>query len=356
MTAAMLFAETAIRGAAAALLLLLIALALPQARRSPGARYGALFALCGVGYLADSAPVLAGIRMPWLLPAQMLSATTPGVFWVWAAANFDDDFTPAWKNWLPWAGLLLLHIAALLIDRRAAWLILQVAALIVVGLGLWRILAGAGGDLVESRRRMRTVLSLAAALSIVGLTGLEFFQHSRTDPALNAILAGGLALLAFSFVLLRLTPPEIAASPAAAGTPAALVTPASASPPDAEEAALLARLMRLMDHDKVYREEGLSVAALANRVGVPEYRLRRLINQRLGHRNFTSFVNLYRLAETKAALADPQQARVPVLTIALDAGFQSIGPFNRAFKADTGMTPSEYRRERLAAHRSTAAD
>ncbi|MFI4995652.1 MAG: helix-turn-helix domain-containing protein [Hyphomicrobiales bacterium] len=45
-----------------------------------------------------------------------------------------------------------------------------------------------------------------------------------------------------------------------------------------------------------------------------------------------------------AALADPGQASVPILTIALDAGFSSIGPFNRAFKARTGQTPSEYRR------------
>jgi AraC-like DNA-binding protein len=37
---------------------------------------------------------------------------------------------------------------------------------------------------------------------------------------------------------------------------------------------------------------------------------------------------------------------VPILTIALDAGFGSIGPFNRAFKAHTGLTPSEYRRAR----------
>jgi AraC-like DNA-binding protein len=35
---------------------------------------------------------------------------------------------------------------------------------------------------------------------------------------------------------------------------------------------------------------------------------------------------------------------VPVLTIAMDSGFQSLGPFNRAFKADTGLTPTEYRR------------
>ncbi len=28
----------------------------------------------------------------------------------------------------------------------------------------------------------------------------------------------------------------------------------------------------------------------------------------------------------------------------MDAGFQSLGPFNRAFKAVTGVTPTEYRR------------
>jgi len=41
---------------------------------------------------------------------------------------------------------------------------------------------------------------------------------------------------------------------------------------------------------------------------------------------------------------------VPVLTIAMDAGFQSIGPFNRAFKAATDSTPTEFRRLALAGH------
>ena len=48
-------------------------------------------------------------------------------------------------------------------------------------------------------------------------------------------------------------------------------------------------------------------------------------------------------------LASLGQAEVPVLTIALDAGFQSLAPFNRAFKATTGVTPTEYRRRRGAA-------
>jgi len=76
-----------------------------------------------------------------------------------------------------------------------------------------------------------------------------------------------------------------------------------------------------MEDDRAYRDEGLSVESLADRFGVPEFRLRRLINQRLGHRNFTDFVDLYRLEEAERALSDPAQARAPVLTIARDAGW-----------------------------------
>ena len=48
-------------------------------------------------------------------------------------------------------------------------------------------------------------------------------------------------------------------------------------------------------------------------------------------------------SSTMAELADPRQEALPVLTIALQAGFQSIGPFNRAFREAEGMTPTEYR-------------
>jgi AraC-like DNA-binding protein len=103
-----------------------------------------------------------------------------------------------------------------------------------------------------------------------------------------------------------------------------------------------------MTDERAYRTEDLTLAALASRLAVPEYRLRRLINRRLGHRNFNAFVNGFRLDEARAALRDPTRRALPVLTIALEAGFQSIGPFNRAFKAATGFTPTEFRKEHLA--------
>jgi AraC-like DNA-binding protein len=111
--------------------------------------------------------------------------------------------------------------------------------------------------------------------------------------------------------------------------------------PQAVNPSLLSRLEQLMTKERIFRQEGMTIGALASRLAVPEERLRRAINEGLGYRNFNAFINHYRL---EAALSDPSQHDVPVLTIAMDAGFQSLGPFNRAFKADTGTTPTEYRR------------
>ena len=88
-----------------------------------------------------------------------------------------------------------------------------------------------------------------------------------------------------------------------------------------------------------WRREGLTIGALAGELGEPEHRLRRLINRRLGHRNFADFVNGYRIEAAKPRLGDPAEARTTVAAIAFDLGYGSLGPFNRAFRAATGATP-----------------
>ena len=93
----------------------------------------------------------------------------------------------------------------------------------------------------------------------------------------------------------------------------------------------------------------LTISALSAALGHPEHRLRQLINGRLGYRNFSAFLNSYRIPEAQRILADSAQVRKPVLTIALDLGYGSLGPFNRAFKIETGLTPTEFRQQALAA-------
>ena len=91
----------------------------------------------------------------------------------------------------------------------------------------------------------------------------------------------------------------------------------------------------------------MTITAVAARLGVPEYRLRRAINQGLGARNFNAYLNSFRLQEAEEALADPEQRDVPILIIAMDAGFGSLAPFNRAFRDRHGCTPTEYRATKL---------
>jgi len=344
--------EATLRGGVVALLLVLAVLIARDLRRSAVDRYGAFFAVCVVAYLVESAPVFAARNDAWLWPLRLLSTANPAVFWLWVKAEIDDPFVPSWRNWLPWLGMLGLGAYAMADDRALSWHLVRVASLLLVGLAVWRALAERSGDLVEGRRRLRLMLAVGAALYTAVVEFIWFVipggTHGLgTTVGLEIVLA---ALVAFALAL-RVTRPTAAAA-AIAATPAAPVaraTAAAPSIPDPEEARLLDALRRAMEVEKAYREEECSVGTLAGRLSIPEYRLRRLINQRLGYRNFTTYVNGYRLAETTSALADPSQARVPILTIALDAGFRSLGPFNRAFKAHTGVTPSEYRRMQVGA-------
>ena len=73
-----------------------------------------------------------------------------------------------------------------------------------------------------------------------------------------------------------------------------------------------------------------------------------MINAKLGYRNFNHMLHAYRIAEASAALSDPAQRRLPILTIALSVGYQSINPFNRAFRDLKGTTPSAFRQQALA--------
>ena len=119
-------------------------------------------------------------------------------------------------------------------------------------------------------------------------------------------------------------------------------------PDDPNERHDLAIIEKLVETDKLYLQSGLTIAGLAESAGLPEHRLRRLINKHLGYRNFADFLNHYRIAAAQARLSAVSDRNIPVLTIAMDLGYGSLGPFNRAFKERTGLTPTEYRRQKLA--------
>jgi AraC-like DNA-binding protein len=267
---------------------------------------------------------------------------------------FDDRARIGPRSWGLVAGYAVLpaiQLGLMIATGRISLLLWILAKLAMFGFtiaGLWIAWRGRADDLVEERRSLRLLLVGAIGAFTLWVTAFEMARHGSERHDLGhvgTIVAILVTTLGVSIVMYGFRPADLFAAR----------LPAANEPGDREPApassALAGRLQSVMAEERPYRAEGFSIAALAQRLGEPEYRLRRTINGELGYRNFTAFLNVFRLAEVREALADPAQREVPILTIAIDAGFGSIGPFNRAFREAEGMTPSEYRGARLSCNR-----
>jgi AraC-like DNA-binding protein len=346
--------DLALKTGTTTLLLLLAALLIRDTGKVVAGRLAAALALGAAAHA-----ISAGFVVPvaaWRAPLIALSTGNVVILWLFTRALFDDSFALRWWHALPWAAMVALSLVNCLLlipvhpwSGQALGATLNVATLGFIALALQQALASWPVDLVEGRRRLRLAIVIAAAGygAITALLQLAMFGGAGSDIAAgfdNVLLAGiaTAVILALTringatlFATSALTPTVVDAAGGAVSSDYA----------DAVDQRLVKALKRLMADDRIYRHESVTIGSLASRLAVPEYKLRRLINQRLGYRNFNVFLNDHRIAEVKATLADPSQAGVPVITIAMDAGFQSLGPFNRAFKAATGLTPTDYRRK-----------
>jgi AraC-like DNA-binding protein len=220
----------------------------------------------------------------------------------------------------------------------------QIAQIVLAALAAWVAWKGREADLVEPRRQARIAFVLLSSLFMIGIT-LSYIAPGRPPPIVIELNVVRLFVMGLGMALLvsGLRSEAMFAKTGEARTPAAGEPESVVVCTDPAEARLFTKLQRLMEQERVYKEAGLTIGALAAAASSPEYVLRRLINGRLGYRNFNAYLNAWRLADAKSALSDPTQRDTPISTIALDAGFSSLGPFNRAFKAAEGMTPSEFR-------------
>ncbi len=362
--------DTTLRGALIALLLLTATVLLRDRPRLAAARACVAMCLGLCLQVVGSTPWLeARLPLIWQLPLVMVSVANAVLFWVLVQALFDDEFVFRPVHAAAWVAVASLSGLNCWLSPNSTWAwapfswgAQRAVPLLFAGLAGVAVVAHWRADLVEGRRRVRTFIAVTGIVYTVGMLAARLASPDGRLSATTATVDVALLLamvvpaawhmLGLSALdLFPATRPTSAAPAASVGAamPGTAALPGKPLPPqDAGEERLAAALQRLMHEARAYRDEDLTVAALAARLAVPEYRLRRHINQRLGHRNFNAYVNGLRLEEICAALADPLRRDVPVLTLALDAGFQSIGPFNRAFKTVTGVTPTEFRRAKLA--------
>jgi AraC-like DNA-binding protein len=323
--------------------------------RAPGsvpARYAAVV-VGGIGaFMVASAP---GAHRALGLGAFLFNAwclATPAFVWLLALRLFRDEPAPSpWLHGVPVALVSLTMLGdygrfrlGLIADypqlSHAILLAGRAASMVLLLFACWLAVSSWRADLVESRRRIRAIFVAVFGAVFLAAAGSEFVIGGAPTPLGSLVFAHALLVaLAFAVVLAVASRgvPELIDRPASSREAMKLVRA------PALESALAERIVAETVQRELWKRERLGIGDLAMALGVQEYRVRRAINGVLGYRNFNEFLHDHRLRATAARLADPAQAHLPVLTIALDCGYGSIGPFNRAFKARFGVTPTQYR-------------
>lgn len=110
---------------------------------------------------------------------------------------------------------------------------------------------------------------------------------------------------------------------------------------DVDIPANLAKLEQLMKTDKLYQDENLNLAMVAEAMGLTSHQLSELINVHFGM-GFSRYVREQRIRAAKAVLASEPESSI--LAISLETGFKSQSNFYAAFKEITGQSPGDYRK------------
>jgi len=104
---------------------------------------------------------------------------------------------------------------------------------------------------------------------------------------------------------------------------------------------VLDKMKNLLEVEKLYCDEDLSLSRLAEILEIRPDQLSELINEKL-HSNFSAYINQYRINEAKALLlSEPDRS---VLSIAFAVGFNTKSSFYESFQKFTEMNPKDYRK------------
>jgi AraC-like DNA-binding protein len=287
------------------------------------------------------------------IPLHIARNLTSGLLMLLCHSLFQDESKlPRWLVAAFAAQVLMECVGALRSSNGSAWqydffqAVPALLQLLFVGCALYWMVQGWRADLVEARRKLRWIFLLIVGTFMFLAILLErlllpwdslgmFYAHVTLS-----ILQSSLAV--FALLATFRTAEPIYIDPFRDEKCAPAIKATSTPAVGAHESAIAA-VRHAFVEQHVYRDGELTVASLAVKLRMPEYRLRKLIHEQMGYRNFNALLHDYRIAEACHSLADPAKNSLPILTIALTVGYNSINPFNRAFRDAKAMTPSAYR-------------
>jgi AraC-like DNA-binding protein len=219
--------------------------------------------------------------------------------------------------------------------QQFSYILSEVVSIGFVLAGIYTAIKTRKGDLIESRMKFRNLFVMITA-ALIGITLIVESMSIAEDSVdfLQILQRSSILGLTLFFLISNF---EIKSG-------FFFREIQKEKPAVQDDGELKRKLETLIQEKKVYRQEGLTIGELADMLNEQEYKVRRLINGELGFRNFNDFLNKYRVNEACEILNDPAQNRKTILEIAYSLGYQSIGPFNKAFKELKETTPTAFRK------------
>jgi len=188
---------------------------------------------------------------------------------------------------------------------------------------------------LDQRKRLSFLIVLTCGVVFLSMTFfIPVLARINSGPF---ILAEALFLLAVYFYLIRY--PELLISIERESSPSQHGKSKIAGL-DVKKA--IDRLGQIMEQQKPYLQDDLSLPDIANMIGLSVHQLSEILNKEMGT-NFKTYINGFRIADAKYILKEKPEASI--LDVAFACGFRSKSAFNRIFRETTGMTPTEYRRK-----------
>jgi len=101
------------------------------------------------------------------------------------------------------------------------------------------------------------------------------------------------------------------------------------------------QILNALSKDRVYLDPNLTIAKFASHLNWPINSVSSIINESL-QTNFNDLIGKHRVEDFKDRLLASDSYKYSILGLGQEAGFSSKASFYRAFKKETGMTPSDY--------------
>jgi len=116
--------------------------------------------------------------------------------------------------------------------------------------------------------------------------------------------------------------------------------------PTEEDRMVMKKVYEVVMKDKIFKDLDLTLEYLAKKMDINRNYLSKAINKTTG-KNFNTYINEYRVKEAIKLLSSEKSDIISIDAIALEVGFNNRTSFYQSFKKITGLSPSDFRSNRL---------